>query len=572
MGLYLTERIVKDKSIVYPHFIYHHKGKRTKIHSGVTCLLKDWNRDLKKVLRTDPDFKLKNLKISSLNNRIDEVINRYTHEGNLTPQQLLIELKNKLDIKEVSSLSTVPLYTLIIQWEKEYMEDDLLEKSTKSKVKSVVKDIKDFVKELEIKESRTLLIKDLNEKFNRELIKWCFNKPIPIKRNDEGVQNLRIGLQPKSVERRFRYLQSFCKWYSKNSREYTRIEIPRELTKSTRVSSEDEPICFFQTELEKLWECSEFNFYKSIKSSDNKLQWVENDSWKKYLSIEKRNSKNLHGVVEFFYENTKEGMRTYTNWEVYLDLMVFLSSVGCRFSDAVKMKLNNFQHKKRNNDSPIEGGVEAFFVFSQKKTNTTAIPRVNEISFDIYKKYSKGKSKNDFLFPRTERGNPISDVHFNKHIKTISKVLGFNRKVVKRVIGSKGRELQREEKQLWEVVSSHCGRKTFIKTLVLNEDYTTREIMSQTGHSSEKVFHQYYKLRERDLLKKVNPLFLKKQSNYQVKDNDRLDVEEVDVEIFPQKQLSIKEKLQQLQELVGLEYGITQEEFELKRKEILNSF
>jgi hypothetical protein len=171
MGLYLTERIVKDKSIVYPHFIYHHKGKRTKIHSGVTCLLKDWNRDLKKVLRTDPDFKLKNLKISSLNNRIDEVINRYTHEGNLTPQQLLIELKNKLDIKEVSSLSTVPLYTLIIQWEKEYMEDDLLEKSTKSKVKSVVKDIKDFVKELEIKESRTLLIKDLNEKFNRELIK-----------------------------------------------------------------------------------------------------------------------------------------------------------------------------------------------------------------------------------------------------------------------------------------------------------------------------------------------------------------------------------------------------------------
>jgi integrase len=163
-----------------------------------------------------------------------------------------------------------------------------------------------------------------------------------------------------------------------------------------------------------------------------------------------------------------------------------------------------FQHKKRNNDSPIEGGVEAFFVFSQKKTNTTAIPRVNEISFDIYKKYSKGKSKNDFLFPRTERGNPISDVHFNKHIKTISKVLGFNRKVVIRVIGSKGRELQREEKQLWEVVSSHCGRKTFIKTLVLNEDYTTREIMSQTGHSSEKVFHQYYKLRERDLLKKVN--------------------------------------------------------------------
>ena len=96
--------------------------------------------------------------------------------------------------------------------------------------------------------------------------------------------------------------------------------------------------------------------------------------------------------------------------------------------------------------------------------------------------------------------------------------------------------------------------------------------MSQTGHSSEKVFHQYYKLRERDLLKKVNPLFLKKQSNYQVKDNDRLDVEEVDVEIFPQKQLSIKEKLQQLQELVGLEYGITQEEFELKRKEILNLF
>ena len=48
----------------------------------------------------------------------------------------------------------------------------------------------------------------------------------------------------------------------------------------------------------------------------------------------------------------------------------------------------------------------------------------------IYKKYSRGKQKGDYLFPLTKRGNQISSVKINLYIKQICKTLGFNRKIV----------------------------------------------------------------------------------------------------------------------------------------------
>ena len=56
-----------------------------------------------------------------------------------------------------------------------------------------------------------------------------------------------------------------------------------------------------------------------------------------------------------------------------------------------------------------------------------------------------------------------------------------------RKIGSKGVEVDKHEMELYNVVSSHTGRKTFIKTLVLNSDFSTKEIMAQTGHKSESI-------------------------------------------------------------------------------------
>lgn len=562
MGLYLTQKFDKGNNIVYPHFIYHVKNHpRKKLFTYLSCSTNHWNMEKKRVERGDKDYKIKNLTIESFRTKLESVINRFkSHDEILTPQRLILELKKREFVKESLSFTTLPLLHLIQSWEKEYMLASEIQRTTKSKTKSVVKDIKDYIVEVE-KKSSTLMIDNLDDTFCRNFMSWLFEKPTL----------LGVGLQPHSVSRRFQYLQSFCKWYSDNSKEYKRIKIPRELTQSTRISDGEEPICLYNSELQKLFEFNEFDFYtsKEIKEGDKKkIIWVESDKWEKHLTRDRQNRSKKSGVVEFFYDDTKDGLRTYTTWEVYKDFLVFLSSVGCRFSDGVKIKLGDFVHKKRSETSHLKDGVEGFFRFYQKKTNQIATPRANEVSFDIYRKYSNGKSNEDFLFPRTERGNPFSDVKFNKHIKKICKTIGLKRRITVRTLGSKGVEVNRVEKYLWEEVSSHIGRKTYIKTMILGKHFSTQEIMKMTGHKSERVFNKYYSIEERDLMLKPNSPFIKKQSNYLLNSKEDVDEIEVDLPTPPQNQLTLKEKIIQLKELV--EIGeLSQKEFEERKKSLI---
>jgi len=544
MSLFLTTR--KNKGRIYPHFTYQYNYKRTKIYSGVSCKDSFWNNETKKITRGDKDYKLKNLKISSLKTRIDEIVNRYKALGEvLLPPQIKIELEGREKISESKSIRTLPLLSLVEDWENHYMNDVEIQSNTKSKTKSVVKDIKEYIQLTQKDRRRTLLIDDLDKDYCRNFMSWLFDKPT---KNGNG-------LQPHSVDRRFQYLRTFCKWYSIQSKELKRIEITRELKDAKSVSDEETPICLYNSELEKLYDFKGYDF-------DG-----ESGEYKKYLSNDRANRNKKDGVLDFFYDETKNGLQTYTTYEVYKDLLVFLCSCGVRFSDGVNMKLENFKHSKRNETSILEGGVEAFFTFYQKKTNKKATPRVNEVSFEIYKKYSRGKTHQDYLFPRTSQGKQISDVKFNKHIKNICRSLGFDRKYIERKLGSKGKEKGRTTKELWELVSSHTGRKTFIKTLVLNGNYSSGEIMVQTGHKSERVFQNYYKIEERDLLLKPNSLFLKKKSNFYVNSSDS-SVEKIDVDLPPPPSKSLKQKFEELDTIKDM---ITKKEYDKMRSDLLKN-
>ena len=563
MGLFLAQEPGKQKDIIYPHFIYHQKNfRRIKIYCSITCSVKHWDLELKRVKRGDKDYKLKNLSIQSLQSKLQNIILRYKNNDELlSPPRLKSEMVRREKIKEATSYSTLPLINLVQEWETEYMSDKEIQKTTKSKTKSVVKDIKDFIVEVQSKQSNTLLIDGLDDGFCRDFMNWLFNKP-----TTKG-----IGLQPHSVSRRFQYLQSFCKWYSDISKEYKRVKIPRELSQSTRINDSKIPLCFFEGELQRIFEFTEFNCLEPLTKEDGTISWVESDKWEKYLTKDKQNREKKSGVLEFIYEETKYGEQTYTSWEVYKDFLIFLCSVGCRYSDGVKIKVGDIKHKKRSENSPIKGGIEAFFQFHQKKTNQIATPRVNEVSFDIFKKYSRGKTRDDYLFPRTSRGNSISDQKFNKHIKQICKTIGLNRRIVVRTLGSKGVEINKEDKYLWEVVSSHIGRKTYIKTMVLDKNFTPHEIMKMTGHKSDRVFHKYYSIEEHDLLKKPNSPFIKKQNNFLIQSNEDAEQIEVDLPPPPRNELTLKDKLIQLKELLDSNL-ITNEEFNKKRNVLLKSF
>ncbi len=534
MGLFITQSYNEDKTLVYPHFKYHIKNHNpTKIFCHTPCSIKHWNIQLKRVERGDKEYKLKNLKIQSLQTKLDGIINRFKiNDELLTPQRLKLELEKREYAKEAHSYSSLPLLNLVQDWEKEYMDDNDILEATKIRTKSIIKHIKDYIVEVQTENSSTLLIDNLDKTFLKNFANHLFIIP-----TINGV-----GLFPSSVKRRFTYLQTFCKWYSDNSKEYKRIKIPKAVTKATRIVENEDPIYFHINELIKLVNFTEFNFLEPKNIKNGEIEWVESKKWEKHLTRDRQNREKKNGVLEFFYEETKYGKQIYTSWEVYKDFFVFLCSVGCRYSDGVKMKVGDFEHAKRDKNSHIKDGVVGVFKFYQKKTNTVATPRGNEVSFEIYKKYSRGKITGDNLFPRTKRGNQISDVKFNKQLKKICKTIGFNRKIVQRKLGNKGVEINSEKKHLWEIVSSKIGRKTYIKTMVSAENFTIQQMMKMSGHLTDKVFNQYYSIEDKDILSKLIKPFLENSGS------SKIDSKTVSHKLTPPqlKELTQNKKLEKL--------------------------
>lgn len=559
-SLFLTQKIDKKEDKVSPHFTYHQDYKKTKVFTGISCSIKDWDTDNKKVKRSDKNFKLKNLQIDTLRTKLETIVNRYKNNDEiLSTQQLKLELKKREIVKKSTSISSLPLYNLIKDWLNDYMSNEVILQSTRNKTKQMTRDILDFIEERE-KENETLLVDDLNQDFSRDFMVWLFNKEYT--RGDEVI----VGLSPNSVSRRFVALNIFCKWYSRVSKEYIKVDKPSELKKSVSIIREEDKPFLKNDELQKVYNFNSFNYLKPI-AKNGEIEWVENKEYHKYLKLKgDTKTKNKDGIVELMFDKTKYGLQTYTTYEVYKDLFVFLCSVGCRYSDGIRMKLGNFYHVKRSSTSTLEDGVEAYFKFYQKKTNRDSIPRVNEVSYEIYKKYSRGKTKDDYLFPLTENGNFISDVKFNKHIKKICKIIGLNRPFIERRVGISGKEIESKSKKLHEVIKSHVGRRTFIYNMVMDGNYTTEELKVQTGHKKTDVFNSYFKLKE-EIHKKPNTPFLKLHKNVIERSDE---VEEIGVETFEPQQYtkSLKEKLKELEDVKD---EISEKEYNFIRNEIIKN-
>jgi integrase len=222
--------------------------------------------------------------------------------------------------------------------------------------------------------------------------------------------------------------------------------------------------------------------------------------------------------------DTKNGIKQYTSYEVYKDMLLFLCGIGCRFGDLMKMKVSNFEFDnttpKPMKGESFEGGRKGIFVFNMEKSKTNKQIRVpiNKLTYDIFKKYSSGKhiSKefqkyneyNEYLFPRTKFGNPISNQKFNKHSQEICKIIGINESVRTYKVDLKNKIIEDSDIMIpkWNKCSSHIGRRTFIREHI-ELGTPIRTIMSLSGHSSQKVFDGYYKVLNKDLLKNNNQMF-----------------------------------------------------------------
>jgi integrase len=181
------------------------------------------------------------------------------------------------------------------------------------------------------------------------------------------------------------------------------------------------------------------------------------------------------------------GVRKLTNWELVKDIFLFQCSIGCRYSDIPHFKVNDFNFDR-------ELGV---FSWIQQKTDKRVNVSENDISRSVYIKYSRGKSLSQHLFPS------LSTQKFNKSLKYLLKDLKFNRLVTKpKKVGSE--LFDTEDKYLWEVISSHSGRRTFIKNMIDLGTMDYKTIMTMSGHKTFSEFEKYISVSPKDLKKGTN--------------------------------------------------------------------
>lgn len=178
------------------------------------------------------------------------------------------------------------------------------------------------------------------------------------------------------------------------------------------------------------------------------------------------------------------GVLRVTNWELVKYIFLFQNSIGCRIGDIPHFKVNDMNFDKETQ----------LVTWIQQKTDKKVSVPLNDIGGFIFKKFSSGKSLTQPLFPK------ISQQKFNKQLKYLLKDLKFNRMISKpRKVGSKIVDF--EEKPLWELISSHSGRRGFVKNSIDmgNMDYQT--IMKLSGHKTFSEFSKYISVTTTDTLK-----------------------------------------------------------------------
>jgi integrase len=213
-----------------------------------------------------------------------------------------------------------------------------------------------------------------------------------------------------------------------------------------------------------------------------------------YLNTEE--VKKMYDYTEYDYPKTytncevvkdidKDGKTIYwNNLELIKDIFTFQCSVGCRWGDIHKMNVGMFK---------IEKG---FFVWTMEKTKDNVIVPENPVSLGIFRKYSKNKSLSQKLFPKYSQPN------FNLHLKDIGKELGFKRLVKREImVGGELRKGTEKDVFTYELLSSHSGRRSFIKNLIDMGTMDNWSIMKLSGHKTLSSFQKYVSVNKEDIKK-----------------------------------------------------------------------
>ena len=153
------------------------------------------------------------------------------------------------------------------------------------------------------------------------------------------------------------------------------------------------------------------------------------------------------------------------------DVLLFCCYTGLRYSDVAKLTRSDVK--------------KGFINVVTQKTVDGLIIELNKHSQAILDKYK------DVKFPKDKVLPVISNEKMNEHLKRLGQVAGLEEPT--RIVYFKGNVRHEEVYPKWALLTTHCGRRTFVVT-ALELGIPVEVIMRWTGHSSYDAMKPYAKI------------------------------------------------------------------------------
>jgi integrase len=177
------------------------------------------------------------------------------------------------------------------------------------------------------------------------------------------------------------------------------------------------------------------------------------------------NQDEIKQLQEYQFKPNEEAL------ERVRDVFLFCCFTGLRYSDVAKLKRSDIK--------------KGYIKVVTQKTVDGLIIELNKHSKAILDKYKDVKFPNDKALP------VISNEKMNEHLKRLGQVCGLEEPT--RVVYFKGNVRHEEVYPKWALLTTHCGRRTFVVT-ALRLGIPVEVIMRWTGHSSFEAMKPYAKI------------------------------------------------------------------------------
>jgi site-specific recombinase XerD len=449
---------------------YYYKGQKIGFSTDVSVKQKDWNEgdSNNPVKTTDENHVSKNSTLRGLKRDVEKEID-LIRVGEKEP--LTKTVKDRFSNRKLREVKEVNYEYPVVEVFRKYLKDVIENSSNQFSINH-------------IRSYRS------TSKHIFTILKNIFDDRLYFDQIDGDVMNefisygIRKKLSNSTIKKIIGHFRTFFNW-SKEKGYHNNVSVKFYSKKIKDDLSEKDVVYLYRNEVKKLFELDEINY----SNSEHKKHTTEY-------------------IVDLLKDDEK---RIYTNLEFCRDLLLFECGLGTRYGDTIKLKVEHFDFIRKE-----------FKIYMEKTNRTVRVP-INEMTDKIFRKYSKNKTKDDYIFPKTINGNFYPNQKFNSHIKLIGELCELNRLIHrplrsgKNIVGDTGKS-----KRLYEVISSHVGRRTFIKEGIINkiEPYV---IMSMVGHRSLRVFERYFSMNDEDR-KVSSSLFGFVSENPKVQTSQNIDV------------------------------------------------